>query len=299
MKSKPLPLKLNINKYHTIFQWFYLFGLFIGLPYCTSTRSFKLPAELEEVSGLSVQDDQHLWWHNDSGHPPYLFLTNQVGDMIDVDTLPTENQDWEDLTADDQGRLYIGDLGNQRQADQPLAIHRYDAHSGELQTFLFQYDRSDLPTQGNRGIDCEAMFWYQHQLYLFTKAPPNSEMFNSHMFTLQADGTQQLATWTRKIAFTKRMITGAAIHSASGKVAFVSYRYGKLLGILPWSQASVWWTTIQQLLDEDPLSLEEKRFAKLFAKQYESIDFLNEHEVLVASEQTLFFKPKVRKLKLE
>ena len=271
----------------------------IGLQHCASINTFKLPQELEEVSGLAIQDEQQYWWHNDGGHPPNLYLTDANGDISKITTLSLANHDWEDITIDDQGRLYIGDFGNNRNDDSPLNIHRYDPEFGETQTIQFQYTRSDIETQENRGIDCEAMFWYQGQLYLFTKAPPKSKTFDSHLFILDGEGESQLTRWFGKFHFKKRIITGGAIHQPSGKVALVSYRYGKLLGVLPWSHASVWSTTIHQLLEEPSPPFKERRFAYLFAKQYESIDFLNEDEVLVASEKTLFFKPKVRKLVLK
>jgi len=98
-----------------------------------SPRKFRLPAELREVSGLVVTSADSLWWHNDGGNNAELFLTNGRGEIQSAINLPTIiNQDWEDLTHDDQGRLFIGDFGDNRRVRSQLQVYRYDPRQEEL-----------------------------------------------------------------------------------------------------------------------------------------------------------------------
>ena len=43
-------------------------------------KRFQLPMEINEVSGLYRASTDSLWWHNDSGDGPNIFLTNGKGE---------------------------------------------------------------------------------------------------------------------------------------------------------------------------------------------------------------------------
>jgi hypothetical protein len=69
---------------------------------------------IREASGL-VQSRRHpgvFWVHNDSGNAPFLFAVRRDGSLIRQYRLNVVNIDWEDIAIDDQGRLYLGDIGN-------------------------------------------------------------------------------------------------------------------------------------------------------------------------------------------
>jgi hypothetical protein len=64
--------------------------------------------------------------HNDSGNPPSLFAIRADGHIIREFRLDVPNIDWEDIAIDDQGRLYVGDIGNNLRALPIRAIYRVD-----------------------------------------------------------------------------------------------------------------------------------------------------------------------------
>ena len=69
---------------------------------------------IQESSGL-VASRTHpgvFWTHNDSGNPPRLFAVRADGSLIREYVVGAPNVDWEDIAADDKGRLYIGEIGN-------------------------------------------------------------------------------------------------------------------------------------------------------------------------------------------
>ncbi|GAC1464503.1 MAG: hypothetical protein NVSMB9_03220 [Isosphaeraceae bacterium] len=73
----------------------------------------KHPA-IREVSGI-VKSRTYpgiFWVHNDSANPPFLFAIRRDGSLVREYTVSVPNIDWEDIATDDQGHLYVGDIGN-------------------------------------------------------------------------------------------------------------------------------------------------------------------------------------------
>ncbi|MCB0635774.1 MAG: hypothetical protein KDC54_04120 [Lewinella sp.] len=249
---------------------------------------FRLPTELKEVSGLVFAAPDSLWWHNDSGNAPTLYLTDGEGRLRRSLDLPQlRNIDWEDLTTDDAGNLYVGDFGDNRRQRTNLHVYRIDPVTGAADSIEFYY--SD-----ERHYDVEAFFWHRDSLHLFTKHRLQSGWLSTHHFVLPASPGAQVAVWRDSLALRKRVVTGAAIEPATGEVVLVAYYFKRWLGFLPWSSASVF------VLDDYPEGhylrgeVRRKRISCLLATQYESVDFANEGYLLVASEQTVFIRPRAK-----
>lgn len=70
--------------------------------------------QLPEVSGIvkSQRFADIYWVHNDSGNPPTLFAIRKDGSIVRSYPVEAANIDWEDIAIDDQGHLYLGDIGN-------------------------------------------------------------------------------------------------------------------------------------------------------------------------------------------
>ena len=69
---------------------------------------------IPEASGI-VKSRRHpgiFWVHNDSGNAPLLFAVRSDGRIVRRFRLGVPNLDWEDIAIDDQGHLYLGDIGN-------------------------------------------------------------------------------------------------------------------------------------------------------------------------------------------
>lgn len=83
---------------------------------------------IREASGI-VASRRHpgvFWVHNDSGNPPALFAVRRDGTLIREFQVGVPNVDWEDIAADDDGHLYIGDIGNNGTLLPVRAIYRFD-----------------------------------------------------------------------------------------------------------------------------------------------------------------------------
>ena len=74
---------------------------------------YKFPKSLKEVSGITYSNDtKTLWTLEDSGNANKIYGLDSRGKISKEITISgTKNVDWEDLTKDKEGNLYIGDLG--------------------------------------------------------------------------------------------------------------------------------------------------------------------------------------------
>lgn len=263
-------------------------------------KQFRLPDVLKEVSGLHYAAPDSLWWLNDSGNSPTLYLTNGVGEIKAQIHLPIRNVDWEDLTGDDKGRLYIGDFGNNRSLRQDLKIYAYEPATGKLDSIAFRYpDQANYNgTSATQSFNVEGFFWYQDSLHLFSKSQlPKSNYLTKHYVLSQQGGTQ-MAELRDSIILKKRAVTAAAIDPATGRVALLSYYYKVVLGFWPISKASVYF------FEDYPSGYflrgkqSRKKASCLLALQYESLDFIDDKYLYIASEQTKFFRPRVKRVRM-
>jgi hypothetical protein len=83
---------------------------------------------VSESSGI-VASRKHpgvFWTHNDSGNSPEIFAVDKSGKLLARYTVDEENIDWEDIAIDDEGHLYIGDIGNNNEARKHAFVYRLD-----------------------------------------------------------------------------------------------------------------------------------------------------------------------------
>ena len=79
-------------------------------------KTIVLPKTINETSGLEFYNKNFIT-HNDSGDGPSLYVFNENGDLIKAMDLnkdsnfEIENNDWEDITSDDE-YLFVADTGN-------------------------------------------------------------------------------------------------------------------------------------------------------------------------------------------
>lgn len=138
----------------------------------------RLPDVIKESSGIVVTGPNEIWSHNDSGNPNKLFCFDTTGTLIrTLEISNVANIDWEDLTRDDDGNIYIDDAGNNDNDRTDLAIHVItnpgsivgDETEAETIHFVFEDQTAFPPPSSNRNFDIEALVWHQDSLLLFTK----------------------------------------------------------------------------------------------------------------------------------
>ena len=136
-----------------------------------------LPKELKEVSGIAFSNNL-MYCIADSGNKNEVIVLDDSNTIIKKISLNTiENIDWEDLTFDKKGNLYIGDFGNNDNTRRDLAIYKINQQNLNENTVDVSYNVTfDYPEQTefplnkkNLKFDVEAFFEYNNDFYLFTK----------------------------------------------------------------------------------------------------------------------------------
>lgn len=140
---------------------------------------FSLPKKLKEVSGIALSQDQKIIWAiEDAGNKNVVYGLNRQGELVnDVLVENAENNDWEDITKDTAGNIYIGDFGNNENDRQNLSILKLDLKNDSqkstkvIQTTKFHYEGQTEfpPKKSNLLYDCEAFVEKDGSFYLFTK----------------------------------------------------------------------------------------------------------------------------------
>ena len=93
----------------------------------TLTKLYSLPKKLKEVSGIVYSQKDNLFWTlEDSGNANKIYGLNIENGVIEktITVENTPNVDWEEITKDLEGNLYIGDFGNNKNVRKDLCIYK-------------------------------------------------------------------------------------------------------------------------------------------------------------------------------
>ena len=186
----------------------------------------RLPRTVRESSGLARADTlSGLWTHGDAGTLANLTefeLSGTVRRTLSLAPLP--NTDWEDLAQDPDGYLYIGDFGNNANQRRDLTIYRITRRAGPpvVDTIAFRYPDQHAfpPSRGRRNFDCEAFYWDDDTLHLFSK-DRGRQQWTKH-YVLPARPGRYVAVLCDSIRL-NRPITAAAISPDGRTVALLGY----------------------------------------------------------------------------
>lgn len=153
-----------------------------------------LDKDVIETSGLVFYQNKYLITHNDGGHRSELYvmdLNGEIDRVIDIED--AKNEDWEDLTQDDEGRVFIGDFGNNDNKREKNHIYilpknfMNDKHVEPKKiTFSYEDQRDFPPKDKNLNFDCEGFIWKDGKLYLFTKCRTKPFSGESRIYELPA-----------------------------------------------------------------------------------------------------------------
>lgn len=176
-------------------------------------KKVKLPSELNEISGLESIHDSLCVAHNDSGNKAELFFISTNGTIQHISCIKNaKNVDWEDLTMDDKGFLYIADVGNNSNARKDLCIYKVrisdalenDSINAEIVTFRYADQALFPPSEDNLDFDCEAIFWQNDSLYLVTKSRSQPWTGIAKIYSLSTNGSDQIAEMAEQIFIGKK-----------------------------------------------------------------------------------------------
>jgi len=232
----------------------------------TITKTGRMPICINENSGItSAWQENYYWTHNDGGGNTELYMIDKRGYIFDTLFVnDSQNIDWEELTKDDKSNLYIGDFGNNNQARKDLSIYKHRNNKTEKITFNYG-DQKEFPAK-KRVFDCEAFFWHQGNLYLFSK-----DWSRNHHVKLYSlpDKPGNYTILPKDSIFLKSPVTAADI-SPSGK-EFALLTYGKIFTF--------------DITDGKIDFSKPKGCIKIGRNQMEAISYVNDTDFIITNEQ--------------
>lgn len=161
-----------------------------------------LPKALDEASGAETTvNSDYIWMLNDGGNSPKLYGVSAKGKLKKELKIDAKNNDWEDLTSDEEGNLYIGDFGNNDSKRKNLAILKVknkalnDKGKIDIDRISFSYPNQDKfpPKNKNLYFDCEAFFYFNNNLYLFTKSRVSKDFGKTTLYKVPAKKGKHVA----------------------------------------------------------------------------------------------------------
>lgn len=132
------------------------------------------PAVIQEASGV-VASRRHkgvFWTHADSGNSANLVAFDLSGKVLaDLPTVGSVNIDWEDICADDEGNLYVGDIGNNTGFLPIRQIYKFaepdpaNPPAGPLHPVA----RYEFRYPDDKRFNAESLFWRDGKLHLISR----------------------------------------------------------------------------------------------------------------------------------
>ena len=244
------------------------------------SKAIKLPLVVNEGSGLvRSAKDSTFWTLNDGGGKAEIYEINKRGKLLKELLIPnTKNQDWEEITRDEKGHLFIGDFGNNENTRKDLVIYKFPENQpNQLEKIQFHYadQKAFPPNKKDLNFDCEAFFALGDSLYLFSKNRGDKSVKLYIMPSLA--GVYTLVPQEK--IFLKTMVTGAAL--SPNKKIFALLTYGKVFLFYIGNQG---------------VSLKKPLLCIKFAhKQTEGITFLTDETMLISNEQGEMFEVRISK----
>ncbi|SEH76150.1 hypothetical protein SAMN02927937_01274 [Paenimyroides aquimaris] len=200
-------------------------------------ETFALDKTHKEVSGMVFHEPtDKLWMLQDKGNPAELYAYTTKGTFVQtLKIINQENTDWEDLSQDKNGNLYIGNFGNNDNKRQDLRILKIDGTKlnesvtevSQITTFTYEDQKDFPPKKSNLLYDCEAFVTTANYFYLFTKN--RSKGFDGTFYVYKIPNRQgsfiakKIATLKTCENYKKCAVTGAAMNKAETKIALSTH----------------------------------------------------------------------------
>ena len=218
---------------------------------------------------------------NDSGNKPLLFGIGGDGKISKTIKIDAKNRDWEDLTMDTEGNLYIGNFGNNNNDSKKLSVLKIPAEvlktnpkiiTPEVIRFKYPDQKKYPPKKSKRHFDCEAFFFYQDRLYLFTKSRAPKDKGKTNLYSIpskKGDYKAEYISSYNTCEESQCWVTSADINKTGDKMAILT-------------ENSVF--VFSNVDTDDFFKSKPKRYKFSYESQKESVTFKNDSTLLIADE---------------
>ena len=256
-------------------------------------ETIVLPKIINETSGLEILNNQFIT-HNDSGGEPSLYFFSQNGEIINSITLEEEsfweiyNNDWEDITADED-YIYIAETGNNFGNRDNLNIIKVKTTDFSIDSKIdisYKDQQTFLPRPKHK-YDAEALFLIEDKIAVLSKDRDN--LFTD-LYLIDKQSNSKQALESKTTYNVNSLITGGDYNKDMSLLALVSYN----------SKGSQFLILFEDFNLE---TLAEKKFRKfkipLERAQIEAIKIIDDKTFWITSEDEGIGSPYMYKIKVE
>lgn len=245
---------------------------------------------------METTQDGKLWVIEDSGNKDHIYKVNHKAEVLySLEIDHAKNVDWEELTTDSLGNLYIGDFGNNANERKDLVIYKIDSlqltkKKPNAQQIAFEYpEQKDFPPKKDSlNFDTEGMIHWQGHLYIFTKNRTRPYTGKTLIYRVPDVAGSYHAELLGALFLcadqNECSVTSADISPDGKTIALLSY--GKLFLINTSELSNLSKANVRTIDLNTPT-------------QIESISFLDNSTVLIADEQNRFGGRKLYKFRLD
>ncbi|MEM5563825.1 hypothetical protein WNY78_01855 [Psychroserpens sp. AS72] len=136
-----------------------------------------IPSSLHETSAIEVVKNKKIVWIiEDAGNKNHLYGFNTKMKLTkNIEIENAENIDWEDLTSDNLGNIYIGDFGNNSKERENFTIYKISNPEKARKKTSAEVINFSLP-EDMKSADFESFFLFKNNFYIFTKDDKKCEL---------------------------------------------------------------------------------------------------------------------------
>ncbi|MBU2995521.1 hypothetical protein KO500_03715 [Cellulophaga baltica] len=198
----------------------------------------ELPNKIGENSGIAYYGNDRAWFIEDHGNEDVLYQVSFNGELTkEFKVKNATNSDWEDLTTDDRGNIYIADLGNNQNKRDDLVIYKLpnpenepgDHIDAEKIHINYPEQKKFPPKKKDLIYDSEAIFYNNNYIYIITKNRSNPFSGKALIYKVPAEkGTydaELIGNFTPCKTAASCKVTAAAISPSGKKVVLLGYGY--------------------------------------------------------------------------
>ena len=252
-----------------------------------------LPKIINETSGLEILNDVFVT-HNDSGGEPSLYFFNISGEIINSIKIEKENfleiynNDWEDITADED-YLYIADTGNNFGTRDNLNIIKVKKSDFSIddKIDIFYSDQESFFPSSKHKYDAEALLIIEDKIALFSK---DRDSLNTDLYLID-DTVKEKQELSSVANFNvNSLITGGDYDSGTGVLALVSYS----------SKGEQYLILFEDFNIDNPRNNSYKKYSiPVERAQIEAVKIISEKQYWITSEDEGLGNPHMYKLELK
>ena len=252
-----------------------------------------LPKIINETSGLEILNDVFIT-HNDSGGEPSLYFFNLSGEIINSIKIEKENfweiynNDWEDITADED-YIYIADTGNNFGTRDNLNIIKVKISDFSIddKIDIFYSNQDSFFPSSKHKYDAEALLIIEDKIALFSK---DRDSLNTDLYLIDESVKEKQELSSVANFNVNSLITGGDYDSDTGILALVSYS----------SRGEQYLILFEDFNIDNPRYNSFKKYRiPIERAQIESVKIINGNMFWVTSEDEGIGNPYLYKLELD